>query len=137
MVSCFGLLVQLCCGEGGVLQTNVSGLCGEHSWFSGHIGFAPLAGVCFPSLHCSGSQLLYREGAGPALREVRFQVIHNSMDSVGPAFCAFPARAAQAARSLTDALSPVRCAFSPPWSQPQFPRMLVGFALCLCWGAGL
>ena len=35
-----------------------------------------------------------------------FQVFHKSADSVGPAFCAFPARAAQAARSLTGALSP-------------------------------
>ena len=45
-------------------------------------------------------------GAGPALRAVRFRVLHKSVDSVGPAFCAFPARAAQAARSLTGALSP-------------------------------
>ena len=35
-----------------------------------------------------------------------FQVLHKSPDSVGPACCAFPARAAQAARSLTGALSP-------------------------------
>ena len=35
-----------------------------------------------------------------------FRVFHKSADSVGPAFCAFPARAAQAARSLTGALSP-------------------------------
>ena len=35
-----------------------------------------------------------------------FWVLHRSADSVGPAFCAFPAPAAQAARSLTGALSP-------------------------------
>ena len=35
-----------------------------------------------------------------------FRVFHKSAGSVGPAFCAFPARAAQAARSLTGALSP-------------------------------
>ena len=29
MVSCLGSLVQSCCGEGGALQTNVTGLCGE------------------------------------------------------------------------------------------------------------
>ena len=34
------------------------------------------------------------------------QVFHKSSDSAAPAFCAFPARAAQAARSLTGALSP-------------------------------
>ena len=35
-----------------------------------------------------------------------FRVFHKSAGSVGPAFCAFPARAAQAARSLTGTLSP-------------------------------
>ena len=35
-----------------------------------------------------------------------FRVLHKSADSVGPAVCAFPARAAQAARSLSRALSP-------------------------------
>ena len=50
-----------------------------------------------------------------------FWVPHKSVDSVGPAFCAFPARAAQAARSLPGTLSPLRRAFSPPRPQPQFP----------------
>ena len=36
----------------------------------------------------------------------RFWVLHKGPDSTGPAFCAFPARAAQAARSSTGALSP-------------------------------
>ena len=35
-----------------------------------------------------------------------FWVFHKSADSVAPAFCAFPTRAAQAARSLTGALDP-------------------------------
>ena len=35
-----------------------------------------------------------------------FWVFYKSTDSVGPAFCAFPAQAAQAARSLTGAVSP-------------------------------
>ena len=70
MVSGSGSLVQSCCGEGGALQTDVAGLCGEHSQCSGHTGLAPLTGVCFPRLHCSGSRLPYRERA---LRCVRFQ----------------------------------------------------------------
>ena len=41
MVSCLGSLVQSCSGEGGVLQTNVTGVCAEHSQCSGHTGFAP------------------------------------------------------------------------------------------------
>ena len=49
MVSCLGLLVQSCCEEGGALQTNITGVCGEHSQCSGHTGFAPTHGACaFP-----------------------------------------------------------------------------------------
>ena len=60
-----------------------------------------------------------------------FWVFHKSANSVAPAFCAFPTRAAQAVRSLGRGVgtrhSPrVRCAFSPPRSQPQFPRVPVG-----------
>ena len=46
MVSCSGLLVQSCCEEGGALQTNITGVCGEHSQCSGHTGFAPTHGAC-------------------------------------------------------------------------------------------
>ena len=35
-----------------------------------------------------------------------FQVFHKSTDSAGPAFCAFPGRATEAARSLRSPLSP-------------------------------
>ena len=75
--------------------------------------------LCFPRLHCSGSQLLYGERPCVACGS-SFRVLHKSADSVGPAFCAFPTVATQAARSLTGSLSPVRWAFSPPRSQPQF-----------------
>ena len=105
MVSCLGSLVQSCCGEGGALQTNVTGVCGEHSQCSGHTGFAPLTGVCFPRLHCAGSGCSIWSGPCVACGS-SFRLLLKSADSVGPAFCAFPARAAQAARSLTGALSP-------------------------------
>ena len=58
MVSCSGSLVPSRCGEGGALQTGVAGVCGAHSQCSGHTGFAPARGVCFPCLPCSGSRLL-------------------------------------------------------------------------------
>ena len=48
MVSCLGSLVQSRSGEGGALQTNVTGLCGERSQCSGHTGFAPLMVCAFP-----------------------------------------------------------------------------------------
>ena len=54
------------------------------------------------------------------------RVFHKSADSAAPALCAFPARAAQAARSLSGTLSPVRRAFSPPRPQPQSPPAPVG-----------
>ena len=46
-------------------------------------------------------------GSGPWVAcSSSFRVLHKSVDLVGPAFCAFPAGAAQVARSLTGALSP-------------------------------
>ena len=106
MVSRLGSLVQSCCGEGGALQTNVTVLCvGRTCSVPATPGLPPFMGVCFPRLHCSGSRLLYLEGPCVACGS-SFWVLHKSIDSVGPAFCAFPAQAAQAARSLTGALSP-------------------------------
>ena len=102
MVSCSGSLVQSCCGEGGALQTDIA-VCGEHSPCSGHTGFAPFTVCAFPG--CSGSRLLYMERA---LHCARFQFSGPPQKrGLGWAcFCAFPAGAAQAARSLTGALSP-------------------------------
>ena len=105
MVSCLGSRVQSCCGEGGALQTNVTGLCGEHSQCSGHTGSAPACGVCFPCPHCSGSRLLYRERA-LSCRQLQFSGTPQKRRLGWACVCAFPTRAAQAARSLTSALSP-------------------------------
>ena len=58
--------------------------------------------VCYtaPAPGCS-------PGSGPCLAcGSRFRVLHRSAGSAAPALCAFPARAAQAARSLTRGLSP-------------------------------
>ena len=77
------------------------------------VGLPPLTGVCFPCLHCSGSSLLSREWAlscvhfpGLSHSDSGFRVLHKSAGSVGPVFCAFSTRAAQAARSLRSAFSP-------------------------------
>ena len=40
MVTYLGSLVQLCYGEGGTLQTNITGMCGECSQCMDHTGFA-------------------------------------------------------------------------------------------------
>ena len=46
MVTYLGSLVQLCCGEGGTLQTSIIGVCGECSQCLGHTGFTPAHGMC-------------------------------------------------------------------------------------------
>ena len=46
-----GLLVQSCCGEGGTLQTNITGMCGERLQCLSHTGFAPAHGVCAFSVY--------------------------------------------------------------------------------------
>jgi len=91
-------LVQSCYGEGGTLQTNITGMCSQ--WFS-HTGFAPAHGVCaFPvytaqavgccagnclmlALGCVHTPGLSRSGSGS-------WVLHKGADLVGPAFCARP-----------------------------------------------
>ena len=60
-VTYLGSLIQLCCGEGGTLQTNITGMCRECSQCMDHTGFASAhRGVCFPGLQHSGSRLLCR-----------------------------------------------------------------------------
>ena len=59
-----------------------------------------------------------------------FQIFHKSMDSVGPAFCAFPGRSSSSSQELDGGHSPRAWhALSPRWSQPQFPRVPVGCVL--------
>ena len=70
MVTYLGSLVQSCCGEGGALQTNLTGVCGERSRCLGHTGFAPTHSMCaFPvytaqAPGCSAGEL---SNVGPGL----------------------------------------------------------------------
>ena len=102
MVTYLGSLVQSCCGEGGTLQTNITGVCWECLQCKDHSGFAPahwhfpgvlswstllrlqvaLQGNCpkwalsfvhFPGLSCSGSGSWVR---------------HKGTDLGGLVFCA-------------------------------------------------
>ena len=96
-----GSLVQSCCGEGGTLQTNITGVCGECSQCLGHTGFAPTHGVCAfmvytsQALGCSARNFL-RQALGcvhfPGLSRSGSgtRVVLRGADSVGPAFCALP-----------------------------------------------
>ena len=159
MVTYLGSLVQLCCGEGGTLQKNITGLCGECLQCLGHTACAPppslltacvlswsillrlqvaLQGNClkralgcvhFPGLSCSGS------GS---------RVLHKGTDSVGPVFCALPRSEQLRQPGAWWARSPqvAWCFLWPPPSQPlgflgaRWERHL-RCALCLLWGADL
>ena len=102
-----------------------------------------LGPVCvLPHLHCSGSRLLSRERAlhgvdFPGLRrsDSGFQVFHKSMDSVEPAFCAFPGRSSSGSQELDGRTPWVQGALSPPRSQPPFPCAPVRCPLCQFWEA--
>ena len=89
-----------------MLQTSVTGLCGEHAQCSCHTGFAPACGcVLSPSTPLRLPAALYR--AGPALPAVQvFGYSTKARTRLGLPFVPSPARAAQAARSLMRALSP-------------------------------
>ena len=95
------------CGAGGALQTDVPACVGSARSVSGHAGPAPAHGAVLSHLHCSGSRLLCMERA---LHCLWFQFSGPPQKrSLGWAcVLCLPRRGAQAARSLTGALSPVR-----------------------------
>ena len=98
MVTYLGSLVQLCCGEGGTLQTNITGMCGECSQCLGYTGFAPACGVCAFTVYtaqapgCSAGEL---SKVGPGLHahprskplRFRFSGTPQRPYSGGPVFC--------------------------------------------------
>ena len=101
VVTSLGSLVQSCCGDGGTLQTNITGMCGECSQCFSRTGFAPTRGLCAflvctaqtpgcsarncPrwALGCMHFPGLSRSGSGS-------QVLPKGADLVGAAFCALP-----------------------------------------------
>ena len=97
----FRLTCSVVLGEGGTLQTNITGACGGCLQFLGHTGFAPSHGMCaFPvytvqALGCSAGNCL-RWALGfmhfPSLSHLSSgsQALHKGADLVGPVFCALP-----------------------------------------------
>ena len=136
MVSCLGSLVQSCCGEGGALQTNVTGVCGEHPQCSGSTRSSHSWRVCSPRLHCSGSRLLYREWA---LSCLRFQFSGTPQKRGLGCACVLclPRRSGSGSQEL-DVRTLPGCGAPSPLRGPSLSfRTPVGCALCLFWGAGL
>ena len=94
----FRLTVQMCCGEGGMLQTNNTGMCSQ---CLSHTGPALAHGTCTlpaytaqalgcsagnhlrPALGCMHLPGLNCSGSGT-------RVVLRGSDLVGPAFCALP-----------------------------------------------
>ena len=117
VVTYLGSFVQLFCGEGGTLKTNIIGMCGEFLQCMDHSGFAPAhTGVWFLGLHCSGCRVLCRAWSkvGPGFRalprskSLRFRFLGNPQGHrLGWArvLCPFQVRAPQATRCLASGLS--------------------------------
>ena len=93
-----GSLVQSCCGEGGTLQTNNTGVCSQ---CLRHTGPAPANSVCaFPVYTAQALGCSTGNRPRPALGCMHFpglscsgsgtRVVLRGADSVGPAFVPFP-----------------------------------------------
>ena len=138
-----GSRVQSCCGEGGLLQTDITGVCGERSQCLGHTGFAPLMAACaFPAYtaQAPGRSAGELSKAGPGLRALPRSKLLRFRFSGAPqrrrlswASVLWPVqvRAAQAARCLASAHSPGGpCVSSPPplpAPRPLAPSQPLGF----------
>ena len=145
MVTYLGSLVQLCCGEGGTLQTNITGMCGECSHCLDHTGFAPTHGDCaFPvytaqAPGCSAGEL---SKAGPGLRALPRSKLLRFRFSGTPqrhilgwacVLCPSQVRAAQVTKCLVSTLP--RCAvrlISSPVPAAWFPGSIVGAPSHVC-----
>ena len=151
----FDLFVPLCSGEGGTLQTNITGMCGECSQCMDHTGFAPAHGMCAFLVYtaqapgCSAGEL---SKAGPVFHALprskllRFRFSGTPQrHRLGLSMCLvfFPGPSSSGDQVFGKLTLPTgRCVLSPPRSQ------LLGFlsapgerclrcALCLLWGADL
>ena len=112
----------MCCGEGGTLQTNITGVCGECSQCLSHTGFAPAQGVyAFPvytaqAPGCSAGELS-KVGPGfcvlPRSKLLRFRFSGTPQrHRLGWAhvLCHSQVQAVQVTTCLASALSQVGCA---------------------------
>ena len=152
MVTYLGSLVQSCCGEGGTLQINITGMCGDCSQCLGHTEFAPTQGVCaFPvyisqALGCSAQELSELDPelrALPRSKPLRFRFSDTPQRyRLGWACVLCPSQvgAAQATRCLVSTVSPGgECILSTHQSQRLgflggSRRAHLRYAVCLFWG---
>ena len=146
MATYLGSLVQLCCGEEGTLQTNITGVCGECSQCLSHTGFAPAHSMCaFPvytaqAPGCSAGEL---SKVGPGLRALsrskllRFRFLGTPQrHRLGWAcvLCPSHVQAAQATRCLASAFSSsgVVHLITSPVPAARFPGCIAGVPSQVC-----
>ena len=154
MVIYLGSLVQLCCEEGGTLQTHIAGMCGECSQCLSHTGFAPAHGMCAFSVYTAqapGYSAMELSKAGPRLSALprsmplRFRFSGTPQRHRLSWACVLcPSKSKQLRRpGAWLAHSPqVQCVLSPPQSQPLSflgvkQEHLVRCAMHLLWRADL
>ena len=133
VVTYLSSLVQFCCGEGGTLQTNITGMCGECSQCFSHTGFAPTHSVCAFQVYtaqapgCSAGELSKVSSglhALPRSKPLRFRFRFSGTPQrhrLGWACVSvpFPGPSSSGNHVLGEHTLPsVWCVLSPPWSQP-------------------
>ena len=143
MVTYLGSLVHSCCGEGGTLQTNITGVCGECSQCFSQTRFAPAC--AFPVY--TSQALDYSAGelseVGPGLsalprsKLLRFRFLGTPQrHRLGwvCVLCPSQVRAAQVTRCLVSALSPggAVCLITSPVPAAWFPGCTAGVPSQVC-----
>ena len=153
-----GSLVQSCCGEGGTLQRNITGMCGVCSQCLGHTGFAPAHSVCaFPvytvqALRCSAGNCLrlalgcmHFLGLNKLLRFRHWGTPQRRRLGWACILCPSQVRAAQMTRCLVSVVAatyhlprPCCSVFSAPSQAdvdcPEFQEVLVSNEACMQFG---
>ena len=138
MVTYLDSLVQSCCGDGGTLQTNIIGMCGECSQCLGHTGFAPIQCVCAFLVYTAeapGCSEVELSKVGPGLRALpRSKLLRFRFFSWACIFCPSQVGAAQATKCLVSAQSPdgAMCFITSPVPATWFPGCTVGAAAQMC-----
>ena len=133
----FRFTIQSCCGEGGALQTNVTGVCGSTCSVPATLSLPPLTGVCFPRLHCSGSRLLYRNRALSCMW-FQFSGTPQKRRLNWACILCLPHPRGSGSQELEECTLP-GCGVPSPLCGPclKFLHAQVWCTLCLFWGAGL
>ena len=132
MVTYLGSLVQLCYGEGGTLQINITGMCGECSQCMDHTRFVPAHSMCaFPvytaqAPGCSSGKL-YKQALGfmhfPNLScsGSGSRVLSKGADSVGPVPFPGPSSSGDHALGECTLLRWAVCLIASPVPATRFP----------------